>query len=73
MKRALAERAKQSGLPNGVGTNTNAIQEKSLPSSIACSPDGSLSSTFVSSSVDRSKKKGKRLTIYLFQKSCTKK
>eukprot|EP00535_Pseudo-nitzschia_heimii_P007087 CAMPEP_0197190514 /NCGR_PEP_ID=MMETSP1423-20130617/21792_1 /TAXON_ID=476441 /ORGANISM="Pseudo-nitzschia heimii, Strain UNC1101" /LENGTH=935 /DNA_ID=CAMNT_0042642913 /DNA_START=260 /DNA_END=3068 /DNA_ORIENTATION=- len=52
MKRALAERAKQSGLPNGVGTSTNAIQEKSLPSSIACTPNGSLSSTILSGSVD---------------------
>jgi len=31
MKRALAERAKQSGLPNGVGTAPGAVQEKSLP------------------------------------------
>jgi len=31
MKRALAERAKQSGLPNGVGTALGAVQEKSLP------------------------------------------
>ena len=31
MKRALAERAKQSGLPNGVGTTPVALQEKSLP------------------------------------------
>ena len=31
MKRALAERAKQSGLPNGVGMTPVALQEKSLP------------------------------------------
>ena len=52
MKRAVAERAKQSGLPNGVGTTTNAIQEKSLPSSIVCTSHGSLSSAILSSSVD---------------------
>jgi hypothetical protein len=33
MKRALAERAKQSGLPNGVGLTPVALQEKSLPTS----------------------------------------
>jgi len=31
MKRALAERAKQSGLPNGVGMTPVALQEKSFP------------------------------------------
>lgn len=36
MKRALAERAKQSGIPNGVGSTANRpIQEKSAPSSVA--------------------------------------
>ena len=46
MKRALAERAKQSGLPNGVGTATNRpIQEKSMPSShVAPSANGHIAS-----------------------------
>lgn len=39
MKRALAERAKQSGLPNGVG-----VQEKSLPAPVAPPPTGPSSS-----------------------------
>lgn len=45
MKRALAERAKQSGLPNGVGMATSSMQEKSMPSSISPAPNGPLSST----------------------------
>jgi len=43
MKRALAERAKQSGLPNGVGMATSSMQEKSMPSSVSPTPNGPLS------------------------------
>ena len=50
MKRALAERAKQSGLPNGVGMPGSAMQEKSAPSSVAPTPNGPLSSASVPAS-----------------------
>jgi len=54
MKRALAERAKQSGLPNGVGLTANAIQEKSLSTSAAPTPNGPLSSASVPSNGEMS-------------------
>jgi hypothetical protein len=54
MKRALAERAKQSGLPNGVRVTASAMQEKSLPSSVAHARNGPLSSAPVPSNSEMS-------------------
>ena len=51
MKRALAERAKQSALPNGAGAPAALpIQEKSMPSSVAPASNGALSPAPVASS-----------------------
>jgi len=54
MKRALAERAKQSGLPNGVRMTASAIQKKSLPTSVAPTPNGPLSFASVPASGEMS-------------------
>jgi hypothetical protein len=48
MKRALAERAKQSGLPNGVGMTPVALQEKSLPTSSISGPASSSGNSSIS-------------------------
>lgn len=47
MKRALAERAKQSGLPNGVGATIGPIQKKTLSASVGPSPNRPFSSASI--------------------------
>jgi len=53
MKRALAERAKQSALPNGVGVPSSAMQEKSL-TVVAQTSNGTVSPATAPASVSKS-------------------